>query len=264
MQRSNLTTLPVVGLLPMGGHATRLAPLPCSKELFPIGFSGSGEQLRPKAICQYLLESMRQAGVAQAYIVLRPGKWDIPAYLGDGTLVDMHLAYLMMGVPFGAPFTLDQAYPFVQDVLVAMGFPDIMFEPQDAYTKLLERQGATGADLVLGLFPTDRPHKADMVEFDDTGRIHSITIKPAQTTLQYTWIIALWTPRFTQFMHDYLAGVLMATPDGAAPAHEVFMSHVILAALEAGLQAETVLFPDGRYIDIGTPDDLERATQVTR
>lgn len=39
---------------------------------------------------------MHAAGITEAYIVLREGKWDIPAYLCDGAMVGMHLAYLMV------------------------------------------------------------------------------------------------------------------------------------------------------------------------
>jgi glucose-1-phosphate thymidylyltransferase len=139
----------VIGLIPAGGQATRIAPLPCSKELYPVGFRqvDEGRSLRPKVICHYLLEKMRLAGATKAYIVLRQGKWDIPAYLGDGTMLNMHLAYLMMHLPFGTPYTVDQAYPFVQDALVAFGFPDIIFQPDDAFVQLLARQAATEACL---------------------------------------------------------------------------------------------------------------------
>ena len=42
----------VVGLLPAGGQGTRIGPLPCSKELFPIGFRSheEGQDLRPKVV----------------------------------------------------------------------------------------------------------------------------------------------------------------------------------------------------------------------
>jgi glucose-1-phosphate thymidylyltransferase len=85
----------IIGLLPAGGQATRIAPLPCSKELYPIGFRATSEEatLRPKVVCHYLLERMRLAGAGRAYIILRQGKWDIPTYLGDGTLVELPLAY---------------------------------------------------------------------------------------------------------------------------------------------------------------------------
>ncbi len=108
----------VIGLLPAGGTASRIAPLPCSKELYPIGFnntSGEDTNLRPKAICLYLLEKMRLAGIIKVFIVLRKGKWDILAYLGDGAMLNMNFAYLIMGLPFGVPYTIDQAYPFVKE-----------------------------------------------------------------------------------------------------------------------------------------------------
>src|SRR5262245_38282108 len=144
----------LIGLLPAGGQAVRISPLPCSKELFPIGFRSveEGKSRRPKAVAQYLLEKMRYAGFSKAYIVLRPGKWDIPAYFGDGSMLDMQLGYLMLGLPHGVPFTLDQAYPFVRHATVAFGFPDILFDSDDGFVRLLERQSASGSDITLGLF----------------------------------------------------------------------------------------------------------------
>ena len=81
---------------------------------------------RPKVVCHYLLEKMRLAGITKAYIVLKEGKWDIPSYFRDGSLVDMQLAYLLLGLPFGTPYTIDQAYSFVRHSTVAFGFPDIV------------------------------------------------------------------------------------------------------------------------------------------
>lgn len=252
--------------MPAGGQATRIAPLPCSKELYPVGFQlvGGGRGPRPKVVCHYLLEKMRLAGISRAYIVLREGKWDIPAYLGDGTMLDIHLAYLMMRLPFGTPYTLNQAYPFVQDALVALGFPDIIFQPDDAFVHLLARQAATNADVVLGLFPTDHPQTADMVDLDGNGRIRQIVIKPLQTDLHYTWIIAVWTPSFTRFTHEYLAAAQTQraqdnTGNDPSKQRELFVGDVIRAAIDAGLQVEKVLFPEGNYLDIGTPDNLVKA-----
>jgi len=103
----------LIGVLPSAGQAMRISPLPSSKELYPVGFRSINENtgLRPKVVSHYLLEKMQLAAVTRAYIVLRNGKWDIPAYLGDGAMLNMHLAYLMMGLPFGQPYTLDQAIP---------------------------------------------------------------------------------------------------------------------------------------------------------
>lgn len=248
----------VIGLLPAGGQATRISPLPGSKEVYPIGFRAVKDgSLRPKVVCHYLLEKMRLAGVRKAYIILREGKWDIPAYLGDGSMLDMHLAYLMLGLPFGSPYTLDQAYPFVQHALVAVGFPDVLFQPDDAFAHLLERQATTQAEVVVGLFPSDHPHTADMVEFDDAGRVHRIVIKPPQTDLRYTWMIAVWTPVFTRFMHEYLAKAAAE----AVGQPELFIGNVIQAAIHQGMPVQSVLFPEGRCLDIGLPDNLVKASR---
>lgn len=256
----------VIGLIPAGGQATRIAPMPCSKELYPIGFqfAGDGRGPRPKVVCHYLLERMRLAGINKVYIVLRKGKWDIPTYLGDGTFLGIHLAYLMMGLPFGTPYTLGQAFPFVQDALVALGFPDVIFQPEDAFVHLLAQQAATNADVVLGLFPTDQPQATDMVEWDEKGWVRRIIVKPAQTDLHYAWVIAVWTPAFTHFMYKYLAEIQSAqgkADEGRSKLRELYVGHVVQAAIEAGLRVEKCLFPQGSYLDIGTPDNLIKAIQ---
>lgn len=259
----------VIGLIPAAGRAIRVAPLPCSKELYPVGFRpvGHGRDIRPKVVCHYLLERMRLANVNAAYVILRHGKWDIPSYLGDGKIVDIHLGYLMMDLPFGVPFTLDQAYFFVRDKIVVLGFPDIIFRPNDAFVHLLKRQSETTAEVVIGLFPTDRPHKMDMVEIDPDQRVRKIRIKPAGTDLDYAWIIAVWTPNFTGFMHDYISNektTIERQSNAKRPdeVKELFLGDVIQAAIEHDIPVSSVTFANGKCLDIGTPEDIAKAVQT--
>ncbi|MCU0523299.1 MAG: sugar phosphate nucleotidyltransferase [Elainella sp. Prado103] len=264
----SIDSLEVIALLPAGGQATRLSPLPMSKELYPIGFhpeqrceqianpdlsgqSRSETALKPKVVAHYLLEKMRLAGITKAIWVLRPGKWDIPAYFGDGTMLNMHFAYMTVHVPYGVPYTLDQAYPFVQRSIVALGFPDILFEPAAAYQQVLNRLRQRQADVVLGLFPTQQTWKAGMVSIDSSGRVQQIIEKPQQSDLKYMWAIAVWTPRFTQFLHEFL--------QQHQPTTELPIGDVIQAGIAAGLDVQAECFPEGRYLDVGTPDDLRQA-----
>jgi glucose-1-phosphate thymidylyltransferase len=251
----------IVGILPAGGRGTRVAPLPLSKEVYPVGFRAvaKGTSHRPKVVCHYLLEKMRLAGARQAYVVLREGKWDIPAYLGDGSLVDMNLAYLMMNLPYGPPYTVDQAYFFVREATILFGFPDVLFQPDDAFIQLLATQQKTGADVVLGLFPTDRPQKVDMVDLSSDGRVRQIVIKPARTDLRYAWMIAAWSPKFTRFMHEHLLDIQAGDPEQAR--RELHVGHVVQAAIDRGMPVESVIFAGGSCLDIGTPEDLMRAVQ---
>ncbi len=72
---------------------------------------------------------------------------------------------------------------------------------------MLKRQGDTSADIVLGLFPVDEPNKWDMVDISNQGRVKQVLIKPIKSNLRYNWIIAVWTPVFTHFMHKYLSTI---------------------------------------------------------
>jgi glucose-1-phosphate thymidylyltransferase len=248
----------IIALLPAGGQATRLSPLPLSKELYPVGFweeRGLKPGLKPKVVSHYLLEKMRRSGITKAFFILRPGKWDIPAYFGDGAMLDMNLGYLTVHVPHGVPYTLNQAYPFIQNARVAIGFPDILFEPADAYSHLIARQNTSQADVVLGLFPTAHYWKAGMVDFDESGQVYQIVEKPQDSTLKYMWAIALWSPRFTQFLHTYLT-------DRPHPPLEIPIGDVIQASIDSGFQVEAVPFPHGSYLDVGTPADLITAIQA--
>ncbi len=256
MAFKNYNIQSAIGLIPAAGEGRRISPLPSSKELYPIGFRLANDgSLRPKVVCHYLLESMRLAGIRKAYALLRTGKWDIPAYFGDGSLVDMNLGYLIVDSLFGVPYTLDRAYDFVQDAVVTLGFPDIIFQPQDAFVRLLAHLSDSEADLVLGVVPFDQPHKGGMVDFDANGCVSLVIDKPLQTTLRHSWFTAAWTPSFTEFLHQYLA------TEPIVPSDEVLINDVIQAAINSGLKVEVEVFENGSFLDIGTPEDLVRAVR---
>lgn len=257
----------LIGLIPAAGKGSRLSPLPFSKELYPIGFLQleDGQSVRPKPVCLNLLERMKKAGVTRVYIVLREGKWDIPSYLGNGSILNMYLAYIVMGQSPSVPYTLDQAFPFIKESRVAFGFPDIIFEPDDAFVKLLERQTETGSDVVLGMFPVDSPDQNwDMVDCDEKGNVQKISVKSKQTISTYTWIIAVWTPVFTNFMHQQLAIRYSGNKRDKVSysgqrQQEFFISDMIQEGIKQGLRVIGIEFAEGTCLDIGTPDGLERA-----
>jgi glucose-1-phosphate thymidylyltransferase len=244
----------IVGIIPAAGLGTRLGQMPFSKELYPLGYKAGGTS---KVVSEYLLELMQEAGAEQVYFILRDGKWDIPAYFGDGCKYNMPFAYLMMNRPYGTPFSVDQAYTFVKDKTVVFGFPDIIVEPEDVFVKLLDKQKNTQADVVLSLFEVMHPHKWDMVETDEVGNVKAILPKPSHSTLTKAWCIAVWSPAFTAFMHQYLLEIEPEFILGEQK--EIPMGAVMQAAIFAGLQLQSVYFPEGSCLDMGTPEDLKIA-----
>ena len=255
-----------VGLIPAAGAAKRISPLPCSKEIFPIGFGDiRSVGSRPKAAAHYLMEQMKLAGANRLYLVLSKGKWDIPAYFRDGAMAEMAIAYLVTTLPYGVPFTVDSAFPFLGEKRVLFGFPDIILREENVYSRLLDQMRKSGADIVLGLFPAANPQKMDMVSLDANGTIDRIDIKPAHTDLYWTWIIAAWNAAFTRHLHDYVGRELKRIAEtiegGVETYQERFMGDVIRDAIDSGLTVEKVAFPEGRYIDIGTPEDMKTAVR---
>ena len=253
----------IVGLIPSAGKACRISPLPCSKELLPVGF-GNNEQgnLRPKVASHYLLDKFSLAGATKVYFILRKGKWDIPAYYGDGTMTGMVFSYLLMNLPYGVPYTLEQAYPFVREAKVMMGFPDILFGPDDAFVLANQTLTKKDADIVIGIFPVKDEHqvtKCDMVQWDkSTCRIERIVIKPQFSDLKYSWIFAVWTPAFTQFMHDYLK-VHTKVSLNKGGTDEIYLGHVVQQAISEGFAVYGHLFSGHYFIDIGTTNELNEA-----
>ena len=247
----------IIGLIPAAGEAKRIAPLPCSKEIYPVGFEIDKESKskKPKSACEYLIEKMKYGGVSKIYLILRKGKWDIPTYLGDGSRFGLHFAYLIMGLPFGVPYTLDQAYPFIKENIVVLGFPDILFNCNNGFQKLLKKIRSCNCDVVLGLFLSDQPEKADLVDYDNKGKVREIVKESKCPRLKYTWGIAAWTPVFANFSHKKLRDFNTTTFNEK----ELFISDMINSAIQDGLQVEAVHISENPFIDIGTHEGLEKA-----
>lgn len=248
----------IIGLIPAGGKASRLGKLPFSKEVYPINPIVDEKRNNPRVISEYLLKYYRAAGIKQVYFIIRRGKWDILDYFGDGEEQQLNIGYLIINKSYGVPFTLDQAYPFIQNKYVALGFPDIIFQPENAYSELITRIQATNADIILGVFPIKNYQSWDRIEFDQSGRIRGIVVKQNRTDLNLGWTIAIWNPTFSEFMHEQLQEFLKQR-NSRKEISEIYAGDIIDAAIKKGLKTDYVIFEKGSCIDLGTPDELLKA-----
>ena len=92
-----------------------------------------------------------------------------------------------------------------------------------------------------------------MVELDDDGRVRSLVIKQPPRGLEYSWAAGVWTPAFTSFLRDFVDRT-----DFDDESREVHTSEAVCSALGLGWNIDTVIFEEGRMLDIGTPDGLEQ------
>src|SRR5687768_10774920 len=65
------------GIIPAAGNGTRIQPLAFSKELLPVGSRFEGDTERPRAVSEYLIERMLQAGADKICFVISRWKFDI-------------------------------------------------------------------------------------------------------------------------------------------------------------------------------------------
>ncbi len=260
-----MATTELVGIVPAAGKGQRLAPYPLPKELFPIGYQvvevDGRPQKRPKVVSQYLIEALVKVGLSRLFIVIGPNKLEIVEYFRNGESYGVPIAYIFQSEARGMPYALDLVTPWLKGhETVLMGMPDTIFEPHDAFQKLLAAHQNWKADLTLGLFSTDSPQKFGMIGLDPDYNVIEHVDKPSSTHLKWLWGIACWGPRFTTLMHEVLE--TRGADIVARKGREVVLGDIFDVAISVGLRVKGLPFEDGRYIDTGTYEDLRQAVRL--
>lgn len=248
-----------VGLFPAAGRATRLGKISSSKEIIRVPDIHGPPGAPAIAVGDYLARQYMLADIQEMIIIRRAEKKDIPEHFtSDLAFSDLTITDIIIAPTPDTSHTLDCAYAITQDRPVALGFPDIIVDPPDVFKQLTQQLITSGSDICVSLFPPGDPFKWDHVEIQDE-MVVSITVKPGEKAAAYpvqlSWGSAVWQPAFTRFMHAYLP---TCSDNG-----EVYVGQVLQAAIDAGMNISTVSFPHGTVLDIGTPDDLARARQLS-
>lgn len=236
----------LIGLIPAAGKGLRLG-LPYPKELYPIIRDN-----RYKPISQFVLENMAAVPVEHVVLVINESKHQLIGFFGDGHRFGCQISYLVQEVRENASrstspglgHALDAAYHLVRDKTVLFGMADTIMEPVDLFARMLE--GASpDDDVIMGLFPTDRPHKFGMTAFDADGTIPYIIDKPKVTDLTHMWGCIIWRPSFTEHLHANISSGEITD-----------FAFIMNKAIEAGMRFRAVRFDKGTYLDLGTYDEI--------
>lgn len=263
MHSISKNTHPIVGLIPAAGLAKRLGLCSGSKELLPIQTSSPDGLTRVAS--DFLLEQMVRAGCKRVFFILRPGKWDIAEHFSHGADFGCSVGYLMMDAPYGPPFTLSQAIPFIEGACVLTGFPDILIDPPHVCEQVVRQLHNSTADVVLATFPSGPGNGCDLAEVDAQGHVTKIVPKeynPVWRDESRTWLIAAWRHSFTAFFADIVYKLRAkgdAMPIGSNP--EWPLGVILVEAIKAGMILDAVHFKHGRFLDIGTPKRLAQSTE---
>ncbi len=203
------------GIIPAAGIGSRIQPLAFSKELLPVGSYISGSTERPRAVSEYLIERMVNAGVDKICFVISPGKSDIMDYFG-GHVLSATVFYAVQPRPAGLCDAIFRALPLIsREEHVCIGLPDTIWFPNTALANLPD------GILSLLLFPVQHPERFDAVLTGDRKQVIEVQVKDPQALTNWIWgavkmpgsvlneLYVLWTERQDEYLgtliNEYLA-----------------------------------------------------------
>ena len=210
-----------IGVVPAAGRAERLQPLPCSKEVYPVG---------GRPVMDYVVERLRAADCEELRLVTRPDKADVIE----------HAEALGAKIVTGEPPTMAASIALgvrglAHSDAVLVGLPDTLWEPMNGFVQLLAHLET--ADLVLGVFESDEPERSDVVVLDERGAVRRVHVKEPDPPGHLVW--GCFAAR---------AGALDGLERCPTPGH-------YFAGLAVAGTVQAVRFP-GQLVDIGTPEAL--------
>ena len=91
-----------------------------------------------------------------------------------------------------------------------------------------------------------------MVELGPDGRVVRVEVRPESTTLRFNWLIAVWGPVFTRFLHE-------AVQRRPSEEGEFQIGAVVRCPSPPGSTSRASSSPQGSYRDVGTPAELAAA-----
>jgi len=236
----------LIGLIPAAGKGVRLG-LPYPKELYPVIRDN-----RYKPISQFVVTNMTVAGIQHIIFVVNETKHQLLGFFGDGHRFGCNLSYVVQeqraqegkSTSPGLSDALDSAYHLIRGKTVCFGMADTIMQPEQVFSTGL-KESDPDDDVILILFPTERPEKFGMVSVDENNRVLQIIDKPKQTDLTEMWGCIIWRPRFTEFLHKNI--------------HEQGISDfavIMNNAIAAGYKFRGVHITNGVYIDLGTYEEI--------
>lgn len=243
-----------IGLVPAAGKGVRLG-LPYPKELYPVIRNN-----RYRPIAQYVVDSLVASGITDLVFVINETKHQLIGYFGDGHRFGCHMAYAVQE-PAGPPqastspglaHALDSGYHLVKGRVVCFGMADTVMEPRDVFAQAWREQGAH-ADVLLVLFPTNRPEKFGMVSVATDGRVLAVEDKPAHTDLTHMWGAIIWRPAFTEYLHEAVA--VRGVSDFA---------QILNGAIASRMRVRAHFVSNGSYADLGTYDEIRELDAMLR
>lgn len=222
---------PARAVILAGGKGTRLAPYTATfpKPLVPLG---------DMPVLEIVLRQLRNHGVTDVTLTVNHLATLLQAYFGDGERFGLRVEYSLEDQPLGTAGPLAQIGSLNGTFLVLNG--DLLTDLD--YSAMLAQHRQSGALVTVGLY--ERTHTVDfgVVETDADDCVRRYIEKPS-----YDYLVSM--------------GVYVMEPavlELIDAGERVDLPVLVQRLLERGMQVRSYRHT-GYWLDIGRPDDYERA-----
>lgn len=229
------------GLILCGGKGTRMRPFAYSvaKHLLPVA---------NKPVIHYIIESMREAGIEDIYIVVGASEDGFTDKLGDGSQWGVSIKYIVQGRPLG----LAHGVKICEDYLKNGPFVTVLGDNiiNHSIGDIVKYHYDTGADSTVLLSRVENPERYGIATLDD-GKIIKLVEKPKNSESSYA-VVGMYV-----FNSKIFHAIERIKPSERG---ELELTDGIMEMIKRGDKVGCRLTKEW-WIDAGSPEDLLRANK---
>lgn len=247
----------LIAIIPAAGQGRRLSNRSFPKELTLIPYQAmknKSDALSMRAVCEFSLEHLVNAGVNSGLVVINEHKYSIISFLKDGEEFGLDLGYVFQKRLHGLPHAINAAYNFIKGHDVALVLPDTIIQPSDVMSRLKHYFYEADCDVILAIFQVDRPQDFCQVIFDDQKKVKALYDKSVDISVKNTWGMAMWRSSFSSYLHFYLEQAQVSD-------REISLAEIFNAGTRDGLMISACPFDNATFMDIGNPANLFNTIQ---
>ena len=206
-----------------------------------------------KPMLEYIITSIRNAGVKEIGIVVGYMKHTIQDYFGNGSGFDVTITYIEQIEQNGTGAALHLAKDFADGEPFFFSFGDVL-TPAENYSGMIDYFTAHHCDVLLGLNTVDDPYRGAAVYLDDDNTITKMVEKPPKgtstTNLNNAGLMVLGADVFNY------TGRLTLSPRGEYELTDVF------TMIRNENKTVKGFILSGYWKDVGTPEDLAKMNDM--